>query len=194
MSQHVHLTFFHPYFCRQKKTQKCTEGTSNNSDYTTQAFMAPKDAVWRSSGHSAPSEELERAARLFRESLKGTNFAGSTGIFYGGNSRLYTQTRSVRSKIGKERPGRDATPSPLLVPWSRKSRAEPLLSLWIVRPVQSLSACTRVHFTCMQLQDLSLVMSNHGSFVAQKTRILQYIQRSATVLTVTTKETPCTMK
>ena len=39
------------------------------------------------------------------------------------------------------------TPHPLLVPWSRKSRDIPLLSLWAVRPVQSLSACTRVHFT-----------------------------------------------
>ena len=39
------------------------------------------------------------------------------------------------------------TPHPLLVPWSRKSRAKPLLPLWAVRPVQSLSACTRVHFT-----------------------------------------------
>ena len=47
----------------------------------------------------------------------------------------------------KERPGRDADLSPLLVPWSRKSRAIPLLPLWAVRPVQSLSACTSVHFT-----------------------------------------------
>jgi hypothetical protein len=39
------------------------------------------------------------------------------------------------------------TPYPLLVPWSWKSRAIPLLALWAVRPVQSLSACTRVHFT-----------------------------------------------
>jgi len=39
------------------------------------------------------------------------------------------------------------TPHPLLVPWSSKSRAIPLLPLWAVRPVQSLSACTRVHFT-----------------------------------------------
>jgi len=39
------------------------------------------------------------------------------------------------------------TPHPLLVPWSWKSRAMPLLPLWAVRPVQSLSACTRVHFT-----------------------------------------------
>jgi len=43
--------------------------------------------------------------------------------------------------------GLTLTPHPLLVPWSRKSRAIPLLPLWAVRPVQSLSACTRVHFT-----------------------------------------------
>ena len=44
--------------------------------------------------------------------------------------------------------GRDVTltPHPLLVPWSRKGRAIPLLPLWTVRPVQSLSACTTVHF------------------------------------------------
>jgi hypothetical protein len=36
---------------------------------------------------------------------------------------------------------------PLLVPWSRKSRAIPLPPLWAVRPVQSLSACTGVHLT-----------------------------------------------
>ena len=47
----------------------------------------------------------------------------------------------------KERLGRDAEPHPLLVPWSRKRRAIPLLPLWAVRPVQSPSACTRVHFT-----------------------------------------------
>jgi len=43
--------------------------------------------------------------------------------------------------------GRDVTltPHPLLVPLSRKSRAIPLLPLRAVRPVQSLSACTRVH-------------------------------------------------
>ena len=39
------------------------------------------------------------------------------------------------------------TPHSLLVPWSRKSRAKPLLPLWAVRPAQNLSACTRVHFT-----------------------------------------------
>ena len=43
------------------------------------------------------------------------------------------------------------TPHPLLVPWSRKGKAIPLLPLWAVRPVQSLSACTRVHFTFLLL-------------------------------------------
>ena len=38
------------------------------------------------------------------------------------------------------------TPHPLLVSWSRKVRAIPLLPLWALRPVQSHSACTRVHF------------------------------------------------
>jgi len=33
------------------------------------------------------------------------------------------------------------------VPGSWKGRAIPLLPLWAVRPVQSLSACTRVQFT-----------------------------------------------
>ena len=45
--------------------------------------------------------------------------------------------------------GRGVTlnPHPLLVPWSWKGRAIPLLPLWAIRPVQSLSDCTRVHFT-----------------------------------------------
>ena len=47
---------------------------------------------------------------------------------------------------GKERPGRDADPSPLLVPWSWKSRAIPLLSLWALRPVQSLSEVAPLYY------------------------------------------------
>jgi hypothetical protein len=39
------------------------------------------------------------------------------------------------------------TPRHFLVPWSWKSRATPLLPLWAVQPVLSLSACTRVTFT-----------------------------------------------
>jgi hypothetical protein len=44
--------------------------------------------------------------------------------------------------------GRGVTlvPHPFLVPWSWKIRAIPLLPLWAVRSVQSLSVCTWGHF------------------------------------------------
>jgi len=64
-----------------------------------------------------------------------------------GPTQPAVQWVSGLSRGGKELPGREADPSPLLVPWSRKSRVIPLLPLWAVRPVQSLSACTRVHCT-----------------------------------------------
>ena len=38
---------------------------------------------------------------------------------------------------GKEGPRREANPSSLLVPWSRKSSAIPVFPLWTVRLVQS---------------------------------------------------------
>jgi hypothetical protein len=47
------------------------------------------------------------------------------------------------------------TPHPLLVLWSWKGRAIPPLPLWAVRPVQSLSACTRVPFTFTYIFRLS---------------------------------------
>jgi len=43
--------------------------------------------------------------------------------------------------------GETLAPHPLLEPWSKEGRAIPLLPLWAARPVQSLSACTRVTFT-----------------------------------------------
>jgi len=43
------------------------------------------------------------------------------------------------------------TPHPFLVLWSCMSRAIPLLCLWAVRSVQSLSACTKVHFNFTNL-------------------------------------------
>jgi len=48
------------------------------------------------------------------------------------------------------------TPHPLLVPWSRKGKAIPLLPVWAVWPVQSLSPCTRVHFTVFKRSCWSL--------------------------------------
>jgi hypothetical protein len=51
------------------------------------------------------------------------------------------------------------TPYPLLVPWSRKSRAIPLLCLWAVWPVQSLSACTlHLSFTLYNLSFMIMIL------------------------------------
>jgi len=78
--------------------------------------------------------------------VRGSNPAGGE-IFltcpdrpWGPPSLLYNGYRVFPA--GKERPGRNADPSPLLVPSSGKSRAIRLLPLWAVRPVQSLNACT----------------------------------------------------
>jgi len=46
------------------------------------------------------------------------------------------------------------TPHPFLVPWSWKGRAIPLLPLWALRLVQSLSVCTRVHFNFFLTKNL----------------------------------------
>ena len=62
---------------------------------------------------------------------------------WGPPNLLYNGYRVFSGK--KRGRGVTLTPHPLLVPWSRKSRTIPLLPLWAVRPVQSLSACTRVH-------------------------------------------------
>ena len=80
-------------------------------------------------------------------------FSAPVHIGPGGHPASCTM-RSGSIPGGKERAGRYADPSPLLAPWSRKSRAVPLLPLWAVRPVQSLSACTRVHFTHFYLLGL----------------------------------------
>jgi len=62
---------------------------------------------------------------------------GPPSLLYNGY-RLFPAVKSGR--------GVNLTPHPLLVPWSWKSKAIHLLTLWAVRPVQSLSACTRVNF------------------------------------------------
>jgi len=65
---------------------------------------------------------------------------------------------------------------PLLVPWSRKSIAIPLLLLWTIRPVQSLSACTRVHFT-LPLPSQTNTRISTILVVNKPTPIIQLIER-----------------
>ena len=95
------------------------------------------------------AQSVQRLAKGW--TVRGSNRGGSE-IFrtcpdrpWGPPSLLYNGYRAFPG--GKERPGRDNDPSPLLVPWSWKGRAIPLLPLWPGRPVQSLNACTRVTFT-----------------------------------------------
>ena len=65
--------------------------------------------------------------------VRGSNPGGATSLLYNGY-RVFPGVKSGR--------GVTLTTHPRLVPWSKKSRAIPLLTLWAVRPVQSLSACT----------------------------------------------------
>ena len=74
------------------------------------------------------------------KSLWGRDFCTYSDQPWGPPSLLYNGYQVFPR--GKYRPGQTLTPPYLLVPWSRKSRAIPLLPLWAVRPVQNLSACT----------------------------------------------------
>ena len=80
------------------------------------------------------------------ESRWGTRF--SAPVQTGPGAHPDSCTKGTGSFWGvKSGRGVTLTPHPLLVPWSRKVRAIPLLSLWVVRPVQSFSACKSVHLT-----------------------------------------------
>jgi len=80
------------------------------------------------------------------ESRWGSRFSAPVQTGPGANAPSCTM--GTASFLGvKSGRGVTLTPQPLLMPWSRKSRAISLLPLWAIRPVQSLSACTRVHFT-----------------------------------------------
>ena len=73
---------------------------------------------------------------------------------------------------GKEWSGGDADSSPLLVPWPRMGRATPLLPLRAVRPVQSLSVCTRVTFTFISCIYLTLHLRALSSRGTDKTNLM----------------------
>ena len=82
--------------------------------------------------------------------MGGENLRACPDRPWGPPSLLYNGYRVIPRGVKRNR-GVKLTPHPLLVPWSRKSRAIPPLPLWAVRPVQSLSACTRVHFIVINL-------------------------------------------
>jgi len=72
----------------------------------------------------------------------------STSVQTGPGAHPASFTMGTVSFLGlKSGRGVTLTPHPLLTPWSRQSKAIPLLPVWTVWPVQSLIACTRVNFT-----------------------------------------------
>jgi len=83
------------------------------------------------------------------ESRSGEIFCTCPDRTWGPPSLLYNAYRVFPA--GKERPGCDAAPSPPSSDVVKKSRAIPLIPLWAVRSVQSLSACIRAHFTFLPL-------------------------------------------
>ena len=76
----------------------------------------------------------------------GARFSAPVQTVPGAHPASYTMGTGYFPRV---KSGRDMTLTshPLLVLWSWKSRAIPLLPIWAVQPVQSLSACTRVTFT-----------------------------------------------
>ena len=82
------------------------------------------------------------------ESRWGARFSAPVQTGPGAHTGSYTMGTGSFPGVKSGR-GVTLTTHPLLVPWSWKGRAISLLPLWAVRPVQSLSACTRVQFTFM---------------------------------------------
>jgi len=90
------------------------------------------------------------------ESQWGVRF--TTPIQTGPGAHPTSCTMDTKSFPGvKSGQGVMLTSHTLLVPWSRKSRAITLFPLWAIRPVQSLSVCTVVHFTFYLMRNMSIV-------------------------------------
>ena len=99
-----------------------------------------------SAGERPQTYALDRAATWTGSlllSLKQNSYSVQTGP--GAHPASCTMDNGSFPGVKSGR-GVTLTPHPLLVPWSWKSRAIPLLPLWAVRPVQSLSACTEGAF------------------------------------------------
>jgi hypothetical protein len=91
-------------------------------------------SAWRRAGRSG--DRIPVGARFFAPVQTGPGAHPSSCAM---GTRYFPEVKSGR--------GVTLTRHPLLVPWPRKSSDIPLLPLCAVLPVQSLSACTRVHFT-----------------------------------------------
>ena len=119
----------------KKSPNDCYEGPYSNRHLL---WCGPSSVVGIATGYGlgGPGIESRWGARL------------SVPVQTGPGAHPASCTMGTGSFPGvKSGRGVTLTPNPLLVPWSWKGRAIPLRPLWAVRPVQSLSACTSVHFT-----------------------------------------------
>jgi hypothetical protein len=108
--------------------------TGNRTPYF---FNGPRSVVGIATGYGLDSPGSNPGGGEIFRTFRDRPW-GPPSLLYNGY-RLFPGVKSGR--------GVALIPLPLLVPWSRKGRAIPLLLLWAVRPVQSFSACTRVNFT-----------------------------------------------
>jgi hypothetical protein len=93
-------------------------------------------------------------------------------------SLLYNGYRFFHGR--EERPGRDADPSPLLMPWSRKGTAISLLTLWTVRPyrasvpVQGCTLSCGLYTASVPVQGCTLPYGLYRASVPVQGRTLPY--------------------
>jgi hypothetical protein len=102
----------------------------------------------------------------------------STPVQTGPGAQPASCTMGTGSFLGVKS-GRDVTLTPrsLLVPWSRRGRAIPLLPLWAVRPVQSPSAFTYSDYTSVLYRTVKVLVLASVSIVWDPKKDLGFSHR-----------------
>jgi len=122
--------------------------------FHTRMFRGPGSSVGIATGYRLDGPGIE--------SRWGARFSAPVQTGPGAHPASCTMGTGSLPRVKSGR-GVTLTTHPLLVPWSRKSRAIPLLPLWAVRPVQSLSACTKVHLTFTRMfWDRNRIIMQYG--------------------------------
>jgi hypothetical protein len=104
-------------------------------------FCGPGSVVGIATSYGLDGPEIE--------SRWGARFSATVQTGPGGHPAFCTMGTGSFPGVKNGR-GVTLTPHPFPVPWSWKSKAIALLPLWAVRPVQSLTVCTRVALCLLQ--------------------------------------------